>query len=804
MQEHRLKKVLQKTLQLQPGTKDFHKIETSNDDFLAETVYEVINSRSGSKEGSLSISEVDNSLNLISGDQLKQLTILSQKSSAVDMKWLVKILLKRMNLMVSDKKILDNYHSLANGLFERYNHLSKVCEFVEAGNAEQALNEIKPFLPIRAMLSQKVTSDSNKNFLEKEDFYAETKMDGERFQIHMKDNEYKFYSRNAHDYSDGFKTFFTPHLKFNSIVHSIILDGEMLVWSKLDNRLMTKGESNVDVKRIPYESKLYQPYYFAFDVLYLNGISYINRPYSDRSKILQSLIIDLDGIIKRVENEKIRDNEHFASILNIAMNNNEEGIILKSESSSYKPGERNGGWYKVKPDYFDGNVVKEFDVVIIGGFFQNEHTEDFLQKYIVGAIENKSDETFNVYAIGEAMHGLTEQKRLELSKTLIDNRVKYSGEEKVCYEKGMVFFGKSRPNIFIPPHKSRILQIRASELAVSSDYYTPYTFRFPRIQHIRTDKIWNEIELLQEFQALFNNSEGNVVKINQRKVYKEDVTTPPKSKKSRNTLNEAIYKFCQDPQVEISPIDTSLAGLEFCVLSTRIDLPSEHDLKILLRLHGASLTSFPRKNKTFAIIAGDLSNRTVRNYTIKPNADDNHNVLKSEWVEKFLDANKALKTQPKIVPCDFLFMTEKLKKRFKKKFDKYGDSYRDQIKDVNELKEILDNMKFELSDTSLKSFDIELFDEILPNPNFFRGLEGAFIKSSNDMDIQISIAESIFKFRAGKVVEEKDASIIFVEKLQFKKYELRADLKNREIINCQWIFDSNEAGKMLNMSSFKM
>lgn len=718
-------------------------------------------------------------------------------------------MLKRMKLNITDKKILDNYHPLASQLFERYNHLSKICEFVENGKAEQALTEVKPFLPIRAMLSQKVTSETNKNFLEKDQFYAETKMDGERFQIHMENGEWKYYSRNAHDYSSGFNTLITPHLKFKSVVHNIVLDGEMLVWSKKEKRLVTKGEKyDVDVKRLSLENGNFRPCYFPFDVLYLNDVSYMDRPYSDRTKILENLIIDEEGIIKRVESVKIRDNEHFASLLNIAMTNNEEGIILKSGSSSYKPGERNAGWYKVKPDYLDDNVVREFDLAIIGGFFQNEHTCDFIQKYILGAIKNKSDGTYDVYAIGEAVHGLSEQKRLELSKTLCDNGMKYTGESEVLYEKGKVYFGKNKPHIFIPPHKSRILQIRASELASSSDFCTPFTFRFPRIQHIRTDKVWNEIETIEEFEELFKSSEGQVVKINQRKVHKDDVSSPPK-KKSRNKFNDAMYKFCQDPQAEISPIDKTLAGLEFCVLGTAKDLPSEHELKILLKLHGASLTGFPRKNKTFAIVAGDLNDRAVRNYTIKPNAEDNHSVLKAEWVEKHLETDKILQIPPKIIPRDFLFMTDKVKKIFKRQFDKYGDSYREQIKNVEELKEILDTMEtIKCADVSeLRLFDGQLYDEKLPNPNFFRGLIGIFMYPNDEEKTQLSIAESIFKFRAGNVIKKNDEAaknaLIFVEKTGYKKND-QLDLKNREIINCQWIWDSNAAGKKLDTNNYKM
>lgn len=791
----------------------FVQLETCNDDSIAETVFDIVNSQSGSKHGTMTVAEVDNALNLMTEDQAKQFQILYQKSSATDLKWLIKIMLKNMKLSISDKKILDNYHPLANALFERYNHLSKVCEFVETGVAERALKEVKPFLPIRAMLSQKVTSDTNKNFLEKYVFFAETKLDGERFQIHMEQNVFKYYSRNAHDYSAGLSDMMTHHIKFKSVVHSIVLDGEMLVWSKKDKRFLTKGESDVDVKRLDLNNHSYRPCFCPFDILYLNGVSYMERPYSDRTKILENLITDEEGVIMRVVSTKVRDSEHIATLLNIAMHNDEEGIILKNGASKYQPGERNAGWFKVKPDYLDDNVVKDFDVIIIGGKYQNEHSKDFIQKYILGVVDKKNDGTFDVYAIGEAFSGLSVQKRLELSQTLCTFGTKYSDENEVLFEKGKVIFGKNKPHIFLPPHKSRILEIRASELAPSSEFYTPYTFRFPRIQNIRTDKFWDEVCTFNEFEELYKDADGKVVKINQRKVHKDDVSSPPKKKlRSRNPFKDAMYKFCQDPQGEVTPIDKVLDGLDFCVLGTAQSLPSMHDLQILLRLHGASLTAFPRKNKTFAIIAGDLQNRNVKKYTTNANAEDNHSVINAEWIEKHFESDEVLNVSPKLVPRDFLFMSEKVKKRFAGSLDKYGDSYRQQIGNIEELKHILSTMdKSNFSRPSVDQmllFDAQLYDEKLPNPNLFRGIDAIFIHP-DDSKTQVSIAENIFKFRAGKIVKEEDEedddekAIIFVEKLRFKKDE-RADLKHRKIINVEWIWESSKAGKKLDFNDYEI
>lgn len=43
--------------------------------------------------------------------------------------------------------------------------------------------------------------------------------------------------------------------------------------------------------------------------------------------------------------------EDAVAALNDAIDNREEGIMIKDPNSPYQPNMRKGGWYKVKPDY---------------------------------------------------------------------------------------------------------------------------------------------------------------------------------------------------------------------------------------------------------------------------------------------------------------------------------------------------------------------------------------------------------------------------------------------------------------------
>lgn len=159
----------------QIGPADAKKIEQCNEEDIADTVFEVVKLRSSNKS-TLTIKEVDEVLEKLCENhqqqfQQQQFQILLHKGSPQDQKWIVRIILKNMKLRIGVNKILANYDIHAPALFQKYNHLSKVCGFIENGESEEALKDVvKPFVPIRPMLSQKFTSKMNQIFTQFEFF----------------------------------------------------------------------------------------------------------------------------------------------------------------------------------------------------------------------------------------------------------------------------------------------------------------------------------------------------------------------------------------------------------------------------------------------------------------------------------------------------------------------------------------------------------------------------------------------------------------------------------------------------------
>ena len=48
---------------------------------------------------------------------------------------------------------------------------------------------------------------------------------------------------------------------------------------------------------------------------------------------------------------------------------------------------------------------------------------------------------------------------------------------------------KERPDVWIEPKRSRILQIKAAQFVPTDKFKAGYTLRFPRVQRIRADKV---------------------------------------------------------------------------------------------------------------------------------------------------------------------------------------------------------------------------------------------------------------------------------------------------------------------------
>ena len=158
-------------------------------------------------------------------------------------------------------------------------------------------------------------------------------------------------------------------------------------------------------------------------------------------------------------------NTQIQEALNEAIDNRDEGIMIKDPNSIYKTGSRNkSGWIKVKPDY--QNLTDNCDLVVIGGYFSSG------TKLKVGTISHF------LCAIQDG----TQFRSFTRVSSGINHKELYDLAEKLkpfWRPKPFKFvkYGKEKPDMKIDPKNSVVLEIRAAEITRSSSYDVGCTLR---------------------------------------------------------------------------------------------------------------------------------------------------------------------------------------------------------------------------------------------------------------------------------------------------------------------------------------
>ena len=155
------------------------------------------------------------------------------------------------------------------------------------------------------MLGQRASIEDVEKVMRNEQFIIETKIDGERMQLHKDGDVFRYFSRNSNDYTQSFgKTKYrgtiTPYIAdcFKQDIGSCILDGEMVGFDTELNNFVLKG-SNIDIKSSNMDG--IQPCFVVFDVLMINNEKLANIPLKERIQKVENVFDVCRGRIEHVE-----------------------------------------------------------------------------------------------------------------------------------------------------------------------------------------------------------------------------------------------------------------------------------------------------------------------------------------------------------------------------------------------------------------------------------------------------------------------------------------------------------------------
>ncbi|PTR30650.1 ATP-dependent DNA ligase LigD ligase module /ATP-dependent DNA ligase LigD phosphoesterase module /ATP-dependent DNA ligase LigD polymerase module [Rhodococcus sp. OK519] len=213
----------------------------------------------------------------------------------------------------------------------------------------------------------------------------EGKWDGIRLIVEFDGATVKLRSRSGNDVTDRYPALQSLEATLDG--HAVVLDGEVV---SLDGRGRTS---------FPALQAGGTPQFWAFDVLYLDGVSLLRKRYDDRRRILDALASATDGL-----DVPPQLSGSVAEVLE--QSKDLEGVVAKRRDSIYLPGKRGSAWIKTK-----NWLTQE---VVIGGWRRGRGTRG----RGLGSLLLGIPETAGLRYIGRVGTGFSEKELERLTQML--------------------------------------------------------------------------------------------------------------------------------------------------------------------------------------------------------------------------------------------------------------------------------------------------------------------------------------------------------------------------------------------------
>jgi len=452
-------------------------------------------------EGPLTITEVYESLKSIarfsgsgsSAKKLRSLEALLRRASPAEGKWIIRMVEGKFRIGIADKAILDALAITYTGdkvnrnVIETAYNICTDLGLIARTLADEGLDGIKNIrirvgVPIKMMLGQRLPTIEE--ILKKFGGACgcEFKYDGIRIQAHKKGEIITLFSRNLEkitkqfpDVSEQIKRL--PHDQVIVEGECVAIDPETQKLRPFQELMHRRRKFDIDKAIKQYRVKL-----FLFDLLYLNGKSYLNEKYEDRRRVLEETIA---GSEMGLAEQRIVDNvDDFENFLEESLNSGCEGLMAKALNSKYTAGARGWSWIKFKFSYQE-QLTDTIDLVIVGALMGRGKRAGAYGS-LFGAIYNPDTDQFEISC--KIASGFTDMDLEQFKKT-------FSSLQLVNKDSRVIDSPTIKPDVWFEPKV--VLEVKGDEITLSSKYPAArdvirkgygLSIRFPRLVTIREDK----------------------------------------------------------------------------------------------------------------------------------------------------------------------------------------------------------------------------------------------------------------------------------------------------------------------------
>lgn len=340
--------------------------------------------------------------------------------------------------------------------------------------------------PVNPMLAQR--AESIEEILERMGGRAafELKLDGIRIQAHRDGERITLFTRRMEDYTHMFPDLVEP-LRRALKSEKMVVDGELVAIDPRSGKpmpfqevLRRRRKYGIEkmAKELPIQIHL-------FDVLVVDGKTVVDRPYTERRRLLEGAVEPVPGKVMVVERRVTGKKEEVEEFLRYSLSLGHEGLLAKELSSPYRAGRREFLWLKLKPE------VDTVDLVVVGAHYGKGKRAGTFGSYVLAARDEQTGEYKTVTRCGS---GYTDEDLEELTRMFEGLRVERPPPEVKMEIECDAYF---RPEV--------VFEVAFEEIQLSppEKHTGGVGLRFPRFIRVREDRRPEEATTLGEIMEMY-------------------------------------------------------------------------------------------------------------------------------------------------------------------------------------------------------------------------------------------------------------------------------------------------------------
>ncbi|KFA52786.1 hypothetical protein S40293_00858 [Stachybotrys chartarum IBT 40293] len=670
--------------------------------------------------GDMTVAEVNEQLDKLASssseaENLQVFQVFYSRMNAEELMWLIRIVLRQMKVGATEKTFLDIWHPDAEALFSVSSSLRRVCwelwdPAVRLEQEDAGISLMQCFQPQLAQFQMPASFQKMLELLrpthEDPEYWIEEKLDGERMQMHMAEDDshpggrrFCFWSRKAKDYTYLYgsglldqNSSITRHLKnaFAPGVRNLILDGEMITWDMGVDKIVPFGTLKTAAlseqkNRSQSNAAGQRPLFRVFDILYLNDKQLTQYTLRDRHRALEQAIRPVHRRLEIHSYTSATTADEIEPLLRDVVANASEGLVLKNPRSMYRLNSRNDDWLKVKPEYMS-EFGESLDCVVIGGYYGSGKRGGNLSSYLCGLRVTQNhiraganpEKCLSFFKVGGGFRGEdyaavrhhTDGKWIDWdAKNPPSEFVELGGGEQKQLEK---------PDVWIRPKDSVVVSVKAASVSPSDTFALGFTLRFPRFRSLRLDKSWETALSIEEFKELKK-------RVDEESQEKAMTMENRKHRNPKRVKRELIIAGESAVPAEFEGEKSKVfKGLDFCVLSesNKPYKKTKAQLEMILKENGGTISQRAAPESGMILLA---DKKVVKVASLLK--DGKVDIIRPRWIQDCLGQDEGGFLLP-YEERHILHATDETKAVVAQNADQYGDSYARDVS-IDELREIM-------------------------------------------------------------------------------------------------------------------